>query len=345
MTSNQRIRFYALWVLSLSLEYPLLILFFQPILISNQNIVIQSACAHLISSITLLFSYPKSVSWFYHKRKWPQFFFYVSLFLPILGHLIAVFFYIAFRNKKHATHEIFEEANRFLATGTLSIFQLRQDFSKQDTIRNAINFLPLVDILNGDDLALKRSAIEKLSYISNKESIATLKQYKNDPSAEVRFYITSAIIRIKKNFDEEIGYLKRQIQSTPDSIKLKISLADLYLKYFLSNLLDTHDQDPLLENAIFQLKSVLEKEADNQKALNTLMKCYQLKNDTENKRKVAQTLLKYGYIQEDEYQKINISALFKERQFTTVTNELHKLSNDKLDKHWLAFKTWWTSNL
>lgn len=343
MTKSMRIRFYLFWTLSIILEYPALVLFFNPEFQSNPTILLQSLSAHLMSSTCLFFSYPKHITWFYHKRKWPQFFFNISFFLPILGHLIVIVIYLSFQKKEFGSHEIFEEADHFLNQTNRALFERRQFFSQKQKIKDAINFLPLVDILEGNDLALKRSAIDKLSSLSNPDSIRTLKKYKDDESSEVRFFVTSAILRIKKDFEEEIEYAKKQIQKNPDEIGLKLAVSNLYLRFYHSHLLEDHDAEPLLNNAAFQLESALKIDPKNKTVLQKLLECYRIQNNDNEVLNTAQKLVNLDAINLNEYNLIEIQTLYRKRNFSKITPKLKELDKATLDKQWSAFSSWWTA--
>ncbi|MCD6459656.1 hypothetical protein J7L67_03190 [bacterium] len=94
------------------------------------------------------------------------------------------------------------------------------------------------DILNGDNLELKRSVISKLSEDDKKEDIYILQQTLKDIDPEIRFYASSALKKIEENFQKKFLALKEEISSNPDSLNHNLMLGKEYFRFARSGLSD-----------------------------------------------------------------------------------------------------------
>lgn len=126
-------------------------------------------------------------------------------------------------------------------------------------VARELDFLPLVEILAGDDIPLKRGAIEQLIRLGTPEAIAVLMSRRSDPSMEMRFYVNTAINRLKKEFDEELNAARRQMQMDANNVTTRLNLAKIYLRYADSGLLDpdmvTSYEDEAMYHLIYALNS------------------------------------------------------------------------------------------
>ncbi|MEK6544141.1 MAG: HEAT repeat domain-containing protein [Elusimicrobiota bacterium] len=128
------------------------------------------------------------------------------------------------------------------------------------------DIMPFADILAGNDNDLKRSAVENLARLKTPEAIKVLLDHRSDTSAETRFYVITAINKIKKEFDEELDAAKRQMRKDVHDDHALWALAKMYKTYADSGLLDAvladhyHSEavalsDTLLANAAYATRA------------------------------------------------------------------------------------------
>ncbi|EKD41926.1 MAG: hypothetical protein ACD_73C00439G0001, partial [uncultured bacterium] len=64
------------------------------------------------------------------------------------------------------------------------IIPLAQIKSHQERVLTELDFMPLADIMEGNDASLKRGAIERLGELKTPEAIQLLMKYRSDPLPE-----------------------------------------------------------------------------------------------------------------------------------------------------------------
>lgn len=75
---------------------------------------------------------------------------------------------------------------------------------------------PIIDIINGKDVELKRGAVNLLSRIGSPDAIKLLKNCLSDDNDEVRFYASTAIARLNDQHTFKIKKLKKLSDKTFD---------------------------------------------------------------------------------------------------------------------------------
>jgi hypothetical protein len=105
-------------------------------------------------------------------------------------------------------------------------------------ILGEVDVAPLRDILSGQDVALKRGAILSLSRLPRPEAVTLLKTALADPSREIRYYASTALSDMEKEFNDRIFRLIREVERSPTAIDRHIDLARIVLEYAEAGLLD-----------------------------------------------------------------------------------------------------------
>lgn len=138
-------------------------------------------------------------------------------------------------------------------------------------IAREMDFVPLVEILAGDDINMKRGAVEQLTRLRTPEAIRVLMDHRSDPSAEMRFFVNSSLTRIKKEFDETLDAARYQMRLDVNNVADRLNLARVYLQYAQSGLLDTDLVNAYENEAIFHLTFVLNSNAPTPEAAEQLI--------------------------------------------------------------------------
>lgn len=161
----------------------------------------------------------------------------LTFFIPGLG-LIGIFSAVVaakliMRSKGMA--EDYEKKEFYIS----EVQELMELEDHQDFLRDELNIQPIVDIIKGDDVELKRGAIRVLKRMGNAESVALLRQCLTDPVPEIRFYAHTALDRLEESYNQ-------MLQEAEDSASwgegkdLK-QLAKAYLKYARSGLVEKEE--------------------------------------------------------------------------------------------------------
>lgn len=138
--------------------------------------------------------------------------------------------------------------------------------STADIIQDELSIEPIVDILNGNDVALKRGSISLLRKIKNKRAVELLKKCLADESSEVRFYAHTALTRIEADYAEQIkdALTRYTEEKTPYAGR---ALARTYRRYASSGL----PEDSMLMQYMKDAKDLYEKALDVDPADSRLM--------------------------------------------------------------------------
>lgn len=126
-----------------------------------------------------------------------------------------------------------------------------------ERIAQETNIMPLAEIMTGTDIALIRGAVDKLSQLRTPEAIRILMEQRRSPIAEVRFFVTSALTRIKNEFDEELESAKRHLKNESYKISARFFLAKQYFNYALSGLLDDRMANSYFHEALEHMNIVI----------------------------------------------------------------------------------------
>ncbi|MFQ5963617.1 MAG: tetratricopeptide repeat protein [Candidatus Scalinduaceae bacterium] len=121
---------------------------------------------------------------------------------------------------------------------------LFEDISDTNTLlKEETNIEPIMDILNGDDPALKRGAINLLRQMGSKEAIHLLKKNISDSNDEVRFYTSAALKKLNDAYIQELKKAKEKTEVEKPSASHFQKLGEVCKKYAESGLCDQNARD------------------------------------------------------------------------------------------------------
>jgi len=341
-TNTLSLRFVIFWLIAMLLDVAFLFSFFN----FSQNylrINFSSAIAiHTLAAISLFFAFPKGKTWFDYSRYWSQLLFVLFLFLPFFGGILGLILFI-FHEQKNSYTDFFAEDESFFSTQTELITPHKEsEFSWQQKASQALDIVPLSEILSSQDLDLKRGAIEKLALMATPDAIETLLKHSNDVSAEIRFYISSALTRIKKSIDEKLEAAKQEMKNNVYEVSARLLLAKTYFQYAESHLLDEISQNNCLKEAIFHLDFIINTETPPTEAFQLLLKIYEKIHQWEDVFSTTIIMEKKSIISIAEITKIKLNYFFHTRKYQSFYKELKKLIElDNIDSQWLATANWW----
>ncbi len=107
----------------------------------------------------------------------------------------------------------------------------------------AADAIPIIDLLSGDNLEIKRKSIVVLHKLKTTKSIALLKKALSDSNVEIKFMAASALLNIENDFKERIKNMEEEITVSENEgygkiYELHYNLAVLISKYLTSGLTD-----------------------------------------------------------------------------------------------------------
>lgn len=217
--------------------------------------LVPAFAAHLLAALTYFFAEPKGSGWIHGGRYWSKTGFVLIFFLPVFGWLVVpVLFFFKERSPDYVPNtDKDQDAEDFLMLPKPAVQETPNETWRERVMRE-LDFLPLADVLAGHDVELKRGAIERLATLKTVESIALLMAHRSDPSPEVRFFVTSALGRVKKEFDEQLDAAKHEMQKNIYKVSARVFLAKIYLQYVNVGLLDMVSRTTFENEALYHLE-------------------------------------------------------------------------------------------
>lgn len=286
---------------------------------------------HGAALLLLIFSVPFVSPWR------PVFLLFTGLF-PVLGWLGSAVLYasaIFFPPKP----PIGEEALWWEGPSIKPI--LSRPLARREQVARELDFLPLADVLAGQDVDLKRGAVEKLAQFKTPEAIQVLLAHRGDPSIEVRFYVTTALTRIKRELDEELDAAKKQMKKDVYKISGRIFLAKVYLQYSRSGLLDPVTANAYELEAQYHLDFSLQSEFASVEAFQLLIGIYLGRKNWERALQVVKLLEGRAKASPEDLAKIRIDILYRSGRYEEIPKTLAEQAVIFSDPHWQAMAHWW----
>ncbi|MBF0492709.1 MAG: hypothetical protein HQM15_08010 [Deltaproteobacteria bacterium] len=229
-------------------------------------------------------------------RVWPIQFFFLSFFMPGIS-----FIFLPFLWAQQLEGNFVMDDKAEIESLEFSKVFYEKVLSPQEKIFEALDIEPYADILAGQDIELKRGAIERMVELKNKESIQLLEKYRSDNSSELRFYVLSALHRIRQEFEEELAAAKKETQGNFYKISARIYLAKVYLQYVQSGLLDRSMQNSYLEEAAHHLRESLNSGHAQAHAFEVLLELFILQKNYASALQLLEEAYPKGWCKTDFY--------------------------------------------
>ncbi len=339
-------RFLFFWFLAGLLEIPpVLFLLGKPLLVSFGFFT--NFLFHGFSVWILAFCTPKKFGWFHGENLWTRSFLFLAGLMPFFGWLGCFLLFFSYHFYKPlssaSSGSIEEESEAWMDLPEFVVAPSSREI-RQERIIKELDFLPLADIFSGDDVDLKRGAIDRLSQIKTPETIRILLSHRTDVNSDVRFYINAALERIKREFDEQLVAAREEIQKSQYKVSAGIFLAKTYLQYVDSQLLDPAMSHSYVESAKFHLASAIQTEYASVSAYWLLLDIY---GKTKSWTKALETLSlleksKHGEVEKVNILKARVEIYYQIKNYEEVVHQLSLLDNLKLaEGEWKGMMYWW----
>lgn len=127
---------------------------------------------------------------------------------------------------------------------------------------------PILEILKGSDVGLKRGAVSLLGTIGGREAVGLLKESLSDASPEVRFYAHATLAKLDDSYTQAIKTAERQVQEGAQGALA--ALGNAFVRYAESGLVEDVVRNQLLERATLAFERALDQDVGDGRLLVTL---------------------------------------------------------------------------
>lgn len=326
------VRFVGCWAIAGLLSFPLAaILFF------GEGGSLEFALAlHFLSAVVLFWAVPRGKGWWHMARPWALPVVMMAFLLPGMGWALAGIFFMA--GWRHPEANVPPEERPEAVT----LPHVADHTTREGRIVKELDFLPLVEILAGGDMDLKRGAIEQLARLKTPEAIRSLLDHRSDSSLEVRYYVNAALARIKKEIDEDLDAARHQIQLDVYKLSARVFLAKTYLHYARSGLLDEGLSRSYEDEALFHLTFVVDSPDATEESFRLLVHCLVANQDWVRATAVIDRAMALKRMSPEEGARHRVEVAYHQHRFAEIPQELKAVAKGgHLSPDWQTAVLWW----
>lgn len=297
-----------------------------------------SLVSHIMGSICLFFALPRGKGWLHPQRYWSRTFSILSFILPFFGWLLCGVILFLYRAPKS-----YEEMDMYVLPVKPDMFDFHaygQRGTLEERVLREVDFIPLADILKGEDSDLKRGAIERLSKLKTPEAIQFMLDLRSDSSSEVRFYVTSALTKIKKEYEEQLEAAKNSLLQDDYQVSARIFLAEIYLQYAKSHLLDDVTAKHYTQESLYHLKEAVLIAPDHLEAYLAIIEIYSLRQNWDAALGTLDILSSQKLLDDEQIVKKKIEIYFEQGHMEKLQKSITSFDTFK-EPAWQALARWW----
>ncbi len=222
--------------------------------------LLQASILHLVAALLVFLAPPWEKGLLSPTRHWAEGLALLTLLVPAVGWTTGAWLLLRYSNAPHDKDayrfedDSDEEVNPLAGMGTAAA--IRRDLA------DALEVLPAADALLGADTAMKRGAIETLSKIRTLDAVRWIFAARSDPDPEIRFYATTALTRLKRDFENAVSAAEREAFNRPGELGPQLTLQRVRLEYAASGMVEGGARASVLEECRRRLLAPAEREPE-----------------------------------------------------------------------------------
>ncbi|HNY09952.1 MAG TPA: tetratricopeptide repeat protein [Candidatus Wallbacteria bacterium] len=262
-----------------------------------------------------------AAAWFYFSlknelREGEEFKFYYMLSLvfgfPFIGIAIYAQTFSAIANRSGSSESELKKSIEDYIKAEWDPYTDLKSPQRARTLQNTA--VPIVDLLSGENVDVKRKSIIVLHKMRSIRAIVLLKHALNDSNVEIKFMAASALLSIENELKKKIKDLEAEIEIANsegfDNIyELRYNLATVISKYIKSKLLDELSRKALHDQMISELSRAISENPDHLNAKMLLAEEYSLKGMYQEALGILNEILNNPKVSSDGGEKLKISAV------------------------------------
>ncbi|MBM4386894.1 MAG: hypothetical protein FJ088_04090 [Deltaproteobacteria bacterium] len=205
---------------------------------------------HLATLVLLYFGF--IYRWDYrdqNDRNWALIGLLMTLPLPFIGFLAYAVLFTVSVSRKKAGDELLKEFDEYISYESY-VSPYAREIENEDTfVQDEIDIAPLKAIMKEGDVDMKRGAILALSKIPRKDAVEILKRALADHEKEIRYYASSGLAEIEREYNDRIFRTLRDVERDQASKEKTLALLNLILDYIETGILDETMEEYFLKLA------------------------------------------------------------------------------------------------
>lgn len=226
----------------------------------SDNYIYAAIATHLLSALSFLLfttAKPRSVPGigYYYPRIAALF----SVFMPLIG-LVGISLTLLMARVFMTSHGLAEDYKEKAYEGTGVDVDLPTDVT--EFLYDEVDVHPIADVLSGDDMGMKRGAVNLLRRIGSAEAVKLLRKSLSDENAEVRFYAHTALTRLEEDYAQSLEKVRLKAERY-DSAQAHAELAITCRNYARSALPEVNMQEQSMDYACKHWEIAVEKDPEN----------------------------------------------------------------------------------
>ena len=158
------------------------------------------------------------------------------------------------------SHGLAEDYKEKAYEGGVTDFEMPSDVT--EFLYDEVDIHPIADILAGDDMGMKRGAVNLLRRIGSSDAVKLLRKSLSDENAEVRFYAHTALTRLEEDYAETLEKARFKVERY-DSAQSHAELASTCRIYAQSGLPEINMREQSMDEACTHWRIATEKSPDN----------------------------------------------------------------------------------
>ncbi|OGH56894.1 MAG: hypothetical protein A3G34_06970 [Candidatus Lindowbacteria bacterium RIFCSPLOWO2_12_FULL_62_27] len=159
---------------------------------------------------------------------------------------------------------VMEDYHKAIETEMQREDQLGRIMDIEEEIGRQMEIQPLVDLIHGRDVTLRRAATKYLGKLETRDSVRLLQNLLKDSDREVRFYASSSLAKIDEKLSKRIRTLAAESAARAADVLLLKELGYAYLEYIQAGTLDAIGERYHLDQCAETFGKVLSYEQDSE---------------------------------------------------------------------------------
>lgn len=187
-----------------------------------------------------------------------------------IGFIFCALLFIATAKQVWSSVDAYDDYEKYITYDYTCEKKYVDEEKMVEIVNDELLLQPLVDVMQEDDIKLRRGAVGAMKNLPKKDAVKLLKLSLSDNSVEIRFYAAVGLSEIESGINENIEMAKNEVDRSPESVDARIVLANSYAEYHECGILDDVTSRYYLDLAIKEYYTINEMRGGDVNILNSI---------------------------------------------------------------------------